>query len=66
MVACRHDISYLLIKLSQYSLNPAEAHYVAVKDIFYYLKATPSGGIYYWRSLRKKELPILPLPDISP
>jgi hypothetical protein len=37
MVTCRPDISYPLIKLSQYSNNPAEEHYKAVKDIFYYL-----------------------------
>jgi hypothetical protein len=37
MVTCRPDISYLLIKLSQYSNNWAEEHYKAVKDIFYYL-----------------------------
>jgi dUTP pyrophosphatase len=66
MVTCRPDISYPLIKLSQYSSNPAEAHYMAVKDIFYYLKATPSDGIYYWRPSRNTELPVLPLPAVTP
>jgi dUTP pyrophosphatase len=66
MVTCRPDISYPLIKLSQYSANPAEEHYKAVKDIFYYLKATPSDGIYYWRPEKNDNLPNLPLPEFTP
>ena len=31
MVTCRPDISYALIKLSQYSNFPAELHYMTVK-----------------------------------
>jgi hypothetical protein len=66
MVTCRPDISYPLIKLSQYSANPTEEHYVAVKDIFYYLKATSSDGIYYWRPMKNDNLPDLPLPEFTP
>jgi hypothetical protein len=66
VVICRPDISYPLIKLSQYNSNLAEEHYMAVKNIFYYLKATPSDGIYYWRPSRLKDLPILLLPATSP
>jgi hypothetical protein len=65
MVTCRPDISYPLIKLSQYSANPAEQHYLAVKEIFYYLKATPSDGIYYWRPQKNKNLPDLELPETT-
>ena len=48
MITCRPDISFPLIKLSQYSTNPAEEHYQAVKQIFRYLKATKSDGLYFW------------------
>ena len=30
MITCRPDISFPLIKLSQYSVNPAKDHYEAV------------------------------------
>jgi dUTP pyrophosphatase len=47
MVTCRPDISYPLIKLSQYSQNPAEIHYNAVIDIFHYLNATIDDGLIF-------------------
>ena len=34
MVTCRPDISYAVIKLSQYSINPAAIHYQAVRHLF--------------------------------
>jgi hypothetical protein len=37
MVTCRPDISFPLIKLSQYSANPAKIHYEVVIQIFRYL-----------------------------
>ena len=46
MVTCRPDISYPLIKLSQYSTNPAHEHYLAVKQIYLYIKHTADDGIY--------------------
>ena len=49
MVTCRPDISFPLIKLSQYSSNPAKEHYEAVKHIFQYIKVTKHDGIYFWR-----------------
>ena len=49
MVTTRPDISFPLIKLSQYSTNPAREHYEAVKDIFHYLACTINDGIHYWR-----------------
>ena len=66
MVTCRPDISFPLIKLSQYSSNPSEEHYLAIKDIFYYLKATKSDGIYYWRPTPNLNLPKLPMPTSTP
>jgi len=49
MVTCRPDISVAISKLSQYANNPAEIHYVALKNVFRYLRHTKTDGIYYWR-----------------
>ena len=57
MVTCQPDISFPLIKLSQYSTNPSREHYDAVKDIFYYLNCTKYEGIYYWRPMPNEDLP---------
>jgi hypothetical protein len=58
MVTCRPDISFPLIKLSQYSTNPARVHYEAVQEIFYYLNCTKDEGIHYWRQHKNEDLPI--------
>ena len=65
MVTCRPDISYPLIKLSQYSQNPAEEHYMAVKHLFKYVKATKTEGIYFWRKHTRDDLPEGPLPSTN-
>ena len=57
MVTCRPDISFPLIKLSQYSSNPAKEHYEAVQDIFKYLSCTKTDGIQYWRCSPISNLP---------
>ena len=57
MVTCRPDISFPLIKLSQYSTNPAREHYEAVQDIFKYLSCTKTDGIHFWRRHSNKNLP---------
>ena len=54
MVTCRPDISIAVTKLSQYSQNPSEIHYVALKNIFRYLRITKRDGIIYWRKTRYK------------
>jgi hypothetical protein len=64
MVTCRPDISFLLIKLSQYSANPAEIHYKAVIDIFQYLHAMLNNGLIYWRQAPHPDLPEKPLPTV--
>ena len=66
MITCRPDISFPLIKLSQYSTAPAMEHYTAVKQIFRYVKATKTEGIYFWRKEPRSDLPDLPLPQITP
>ena len=63
MVTCRPDISFPLIKLSQYSSNPAAEHYEAVKQILRYIKTTRDDGIYFWRTNPRDDLPNLPLPQ---
>ena len=62
MVTCRPDISYPVVKLSQYSITPAKEHYEAAKQLLLYLKATRTDGIYYWRSEPHKSLPEGELP----
>ena len=57
MVTCRPDISFPLIKLSQYSTNPAREHYQAIQQLFYYLECTKSEGITYWRPQYNDDLP---------
>ena len=65
MITCRPDISFPLIKLSQYSNAPAMEHYTAVKQIFRYVKATKTEGIYFWRKEPRTDLPDLPLPHVT-
>ena len=65
MVTCRPDISFPLIKLSQYSTNPAEEHYLAIKQLFKYVKATKHEGIYFWRHRPRNDLPFAPLPKTT-
>ena len=57
MVTTRPDISFPVIKLSQFSATPREVHYDAVKEVFAYLYATKSNGIYYWRKIPIEDLP---------
>ena len=65
MVTCRPDISLPIMKLSQYSMNPAEAHYIALKNVFRYLRSTKNKGITFWRKQpsRYKDLPSHELPS---
>ena len=50
MVACRPNNLYPLIKLSQYSSNPATEHYKTVKQTLRYIKSTRDDAIYFWHS----------------
>jgi deoxyuridine 5'-triphosphate nucleotidohydrolase len=65
MITCRPDISYPLIKLSQYSANPAEIHYLAVVQIFRYLHATVDDGLLFWRPAPHPDLPSGPIPTVQ-
>jgi hypothetical protein len=68
MTVGRIDISYPIIKLSQYSAQPSKAHYQAVKQIFIYLKATRLQGLTYWRTSPNKHVPYSdpPVPISAP
>ena len=57
MITCRPDISFAIIKLSQYSMCPAHIHYEALLHLYRYLQATKSDGIYYWRESLRLDLP---------
>lgn len=57
LITCRPDVSFPVIKMSQYSTCPARCHYIAVKNIFRYLLATIDDGLTYWRT---KQCPHLP------
>lgn len=50
LVTCRPDISFAVNNLSQYSNQPSQTHFEAVKDVYRYLEATKNEGIYYWRT----------------
>ena len=65
MITCRPDISFPLIKLSQYSVNLAYEHYDAIKQIFRYIKATKTDGIYFWQQHVRDDLPVMPLPKCT-
>ena len=63
MITCRPDISYSVIKLSQYSTRPAAIHFEAVKMFFKYMWQTKDKGITYWRKQPRLDLPSYPLPS---
>ena len=60
MVTCRPDISFPIIKLAKFSNQPGEIHYLALKGVLRYLRATIKEGLHYWR--KKTAFPdLLPL-----
>jgi hypothetical protein len=56
MVTCRPDVSFPVVKLSQYATAPAPIHFEAVKQLYLYLKQTQNEGIYYWRRKPRMDL----------
>lgn len=62
MVTCHLDISFPMVKMSQYNAAPAREHYMAVKNIFCYLRATIDDEIYFWCWVPVNDLPIGTLP----
>jgi hypothetical protein len=68
MTVGRIDISYPIIKLSQYSARPSKAQYQAVKQVFVYLNATRDQGLTYWRREPNMNVPYAapPIPVSAP
>jgi hypothetical protein len=62
MVKCRPDVAFHITKLRQYSANPAQVHYEALRQICHYLAATYTDGIYYWRVKPRMDMPSAPHP----
>jgi hypothetical protein len=62
---CCPDIAVHAAKLSQYMENPAEAHYLALRQLCNYLASTINEGIYYWREQPVQDLPEGQLPRTS-
>lgn len=67
MVTCQLDVSFPMVKMSQYNAAPAREHYMAPKNILRYLWATIDNGIYFWRWQVVDDLPtgMLPTPRTS-
>ena len=65
MITCRPDVSYAIIKLSQYSNKPAAIHYHALIHLYKYLKATKTKGIYYWHQTPRDDLPTGRIPILK-
>jgi deoxyuridine 5'-triphosphate nucleotidohydrolase len=63
LVTCRPDISFPIIKLSQYSTRPNKIHFEALRNIYRYLNATKNEGIHFWRKEPREDLPKGPLPE---
>jgi hypothetical protein len=63
MTTCRCDISYAVIKLSQYSVKPHKIHFEAIQQIYRYLYNTKDKGIYYWRKTPRHDLECGPMPE---
>ena len=55
MLQTRPDIAYAISKLSQFSSNPTERHFQALKRVLQYLKGTQDLGLTY-RKEKKGEL----------
>ena len=62
MVTCRPYISFPLIKLSQYSAHPTLHHFKALQELYNYIRATKTEGIYYRSSLPRHDLLVGELP----
>ena len=65
LTTCRPDISFAVIKLSQYSAAPSRVHFDAVKQVYRYLNQTKKDGIHYWRKTPRDDLPDLPDPILQ-
>jgi hypothetical protein len=63
MITCRPELSFPVVKLSQFSTHPAALHHQAVKRVFKYLAGTLDHGLTYWRPSSHPELPSISPPS---
>jgi Reverse transcriptase (RNA-dependent DNA polymerase) len=68
LIVARMEISFAIIKLSQFSANPALIHYKALRQVFAYLNNTKEDGLIYWRPRPREDLPemMMPTPKSNP
>ena len=59
LVVARPEISFAVIKLSQYGENPALEHYQAIKTVYAFLNNTKEDGLIYWRKRPRMDLPFV-------
>lgn len=59
-VICRLDIGYAVCCLARFSGSPHEEHFIALRGICKYLRATKSWGIIYQRPRPLLDLPHVP------
>lgn len=64
MIVARMEISFAIIKLSQFNVNPAMIHYKALRQVFAYLNHTREDGLIYWRPCPRDDLPDVPPPPL--
>lgn len=62
MATYRLDISFPLIKLSQYSTTPVKIHCSAIQGLYDYTRKAIYNVIYYWRDTPHLDLPLGPIP----
>ena len=55
------NIGYAVTLLSQFSQAPHQEHYIALKNVCKYLRATKSWGLIYWRKEPLGSFPAIPL-----
>jgi hypothetical protein len=65
MTACRPNIAFTSVKLSQSNSAPAEHHYHGLKHAIRYVYITCNDGIYLWRTHTRDKLPAGLLPPIN-
>ena len=63
LIVARMDVSFAIIKFSQFSANPSLVHYKARHQIFAYLNHTRADGPIYWRQRPRDDLPEIPPPS---
>ena len=64
MITCRPELSFPVVKLSQFSTSASALHYTAVKRVFRYLSGTIDHGLTYWRTAPHSTLPFVSPPPL--